>query len=190
MLQRNGLRLADATLFAADLGPGSFTGVKVGVTLAKTWAFVFGVPVTGAESFDLIDPQGTVVIPSKRGEFFIRRVHVHPCLNGDMGENPRVAVTRGPFGEGPARTVERVTELPEEPFRGYGPGIERAEYPAAEVFAALLAGLPRLRPEELIPNHMMEPSISQPKKPYRSGDVETGVLPVVKRLVQPEAHGE
>ena len=142
LLQRNGLLLHQATLFAADLGPGSFTGVKVGVTLVKTWAFAFGVPVTGADSFDLIDPEGTVAIPSKRGEFFIRRVGF--------------AAIRAPA-------------LPEGPFAGYGPGIEPQAYPSAERFAPLLRHLPRLRPEELVPNHLLEPSISLPKKPYAAG---------------------
>lgn len=142
LLQRHGRSATEATLFAADLGPGSFTGVKVGVTLAKTWAFAFGVPVTGAESFDLVDPSGTVVIPSKRGEFFVRRVGLAPI---------------------------RTSELPDESFTGFGPGIEHAVYPTAESFAVLLPNLPRLRPEELMPHHLLEPSISRPRTPYRLG---------------------
>lgn len=169
LLDRNGLKLADATLFAADLGPGSFTGVKVGVTLAKTWAFALDVPVTGAESFDLIDPCGTVAIPSKRGEFFIRRVGADPCLAGNGRKDAAEVGMAARTGPQIARHVERAAELPDELFTGFGPGIEPPVYPAPERFAALLAGLPRLRPEELVPHHMMEPSISQPKKPYAFG---------------------
>lgn len=144
LLYGHGLDLRDATLFAADLGPGSFTGVKVGITLAKTWAYAFGVPVAGAPSFDLIDPVGTVAIPSKRGEFFVRNV-----------------------GEPPIRT----TDLPGAPFTGFGPGVEPETYPTAEAFAALLPRLVRVQPEELVPNHLMEPSVSTPKKPFGPGGV-------------------
>jgi tRNA threonylcarbamoyl adenosine modification protein YeaZ len=142
LLDRHALNLGDATLFAADLGPGSFTGVKVGITLAKTWAYALGVPVAGVPSFDLIDPNGTVVMPSKRGEFFVRRV-----------------------GSDPIRTKE----LPAEEFRGFGPGVEPATYPTAEAFAAVIPQLSRLSPEALVANHLMEPSISTPKKPYGLG---------------------
>jgi tRNA threonylcarbamoyladenosine biosynthesis protein TsaB len=34
-------------VWAADLGPGSFTGVKVGVTLAKTLAYAMGKRAAG-----------------------------------------------------------------------------------------------------------------------------------------------
>lgn len=139
LLTRHGSNLGEASLFAADLGPGSFTGVKVGVTLAKVLGLACGVAVAGAESFDLIDPRKTVVMPSKRGEFFVRRVGSPPF---------------------------RSRELPSEPFVGFGPGITEPVYPSAERFAGLLPSLQRMRPEHLLPHHMLEPSISQPKKPF------------------------
>lgn len=133
-----GFRLDQATHFASDLGPGGFTGVRVGVTLAKTFAFVHGANALGATSFDLIDPAGLVVIPSKRGEYFVR----------------------APGGE-PYRT----TELPLGPFSGYGfPDGET--YPNAARFAPLVHRLVPVLPELLLPEYGQEPSISAPKRPY------------------------
>ena len=137
LLSTLGLKLSDAELFASDLGPGSFTGVKVGVTLAKTLAFANGKQAAGAMSFDLIDPQGLVVLPSKKGEWFIRR---------------------------PGEAAFRSADLPDEAFSGYGAGIEPFTYPRAECFAAL--HLERMAPELLAPSYLMEPSISIPKKPF------------------------
>jgi tRNA threonylcarbamoyl adenosine modification protein YeaZ len=64
--------LEDVRLFVADVGPGSFTGVRVGVTMAKTMAFAQMVPAAAVSAFDLIDPERAVAIPSRKGEWFVR----------------------------------------------------------------------------------------------------------------------
>ena len=71
-LQACGATLADVGIFAADLGPGSFTGVRVGIVLAKTLAWQRGKPCVGADAFDLVDPYSPVALPSRRGEWFVR----------------------------------------------------------------------------------------------------------------------
>jgi tRNA threonylcarbamoyl adenosine modification protein YeaZ len=138
-LYATGMSLQSATLFAADLGPGSFTGVKVAVTLAKTFAFSRRVQCAGADSFDLISPADTVVLPSKKGEWFVRR----------QGEVP-----------------VKQDQLPDEHFRGYGPGIDEPIYPQAANFVRLLSVLEPVQPERLLPNYLIEPSISLPKQPF------------------------
>jgi len=138
LLEETGLRLEDGELFAADLGPGSFTGVKVAVTIAKTLAYSKGKRVVGADSFDLIDPSGVVALPSKRGEFFVRTPGAEPI---------------------------RTPDLPEGAFTGFGPGIEPEIYPHAARFGVLLPGLTPMEAERLVPNYLIEPSISKPKAP-------------------------
>lgn len=64
--------LAEVSLFAADLGPGSFTGVRVGIVLAKTLAWAQGAQCAGADAFDLVAPDRTVALPSRKGEWFVR----------------------------------------------------------------------------------------------------------------------
>jgi len=138
LFQETGRNLDAAELFAADLGPGSFTGVKVAVTIAKTLAFSKGKQVVGADSFDLIAPDRTVVMPSKKGEFFVRRANADPI---------------------------RTPDLPDEDFVGFGPGVEPQTFPDAARFAALLPSLRPMAPEMLVPNYLIEPSISTPKSP-------------------------
>ncbi|MBL8068230.1 MAG: hypothetical protein JNM28_07255 [Armatimonadetes bacterium] len=54
-----------------DVGPGSFTGVRVGVAMAKTWAHMALIPLFQTTVFDLIS-EGPVAVPSKKGEVFAR----------------------------------------------------------------------------------------------------------------------
>jgi tRNA threonylcarbamoyladenosine biosynthesis protein TsaB len=65
--------LKDIECFVCGTGPGSFTGVRVGVMYAKTLAFALGKPVIGISSFDAaayedITINRAVVCTSKRNE--------------------------------------------------------------------------------------------------------------------------
>jgi tRNA threonylcarbamoyladenosine biosynthesis protein TsaB len=65
------LKLADFDLFSVAAGPGSFTGLRVGLTAAKAWAEVYQKPVVGvsvleaaaAQSFQQHAPREALIIP-------------------------------------------------------------------------------------------------------------------------------
>jgi hypothetical protein len=117
-------------LYVADVGPGSFTGVKVGVTIAKTLAFAEGVKVAGLTSFDLINPDGAAAVPSRKGKHLVR----------DSSGTDELA------------SDDRRVELAVKGF------------PSAENAAKLYDRLEPVDPVELLPNYVLEPSISTPKK--------------------------
>ncbi|MFV1958536.1 MAG: tRNA (adenosine(37)-N6)-threonylcarbamoyltransferase complex dimerization subunit type 1 TsaB, partial [Planctomycetota bacterium] len=54
LLAQAGLAPADLAFVVVDLGPGSFTGVRVGVTAAKTLAWALSIPVTGISSLEAL----------------------------------------------------------------------------------------------------------------------------------------
>jgi tRNA threonylcarbamoyl adenosine modification protein YeaZ len=141
LLDGQAASLADAEGFLADRGPGGFTGVKVGVTLAKMWAFAGGVWAAGVDSFDLIAPGRTVAVPYKRGHFLVRE---------------------------PGKPVHEESGVPDPSWVGYGMADREERYPEWTVVHTVWPGIERLDPIALVPFYGAEPSISTPKTPYRT----------------------
>jgi tRNA threonylcarbamoyladenosine biosynthesis protein TsaB len=54
LLREAGLSIHDVTGIAVDVGPGSFTGVRVGVTAAKTLAYALDVPAAPVVSLEAL----------------------------------------------------------------------------------------------------------------------------------------
>jgi tRNA threonylcarbamoyladenosine biosynthesis protein TsaB len=52
VLRATGLRMRNVDGYAVAAGPGSFTGVRVGLTSVKAWAEVYGKPVAGVSRLE------------------------------------------------------------------------------------------------------------------------------------------
>ncbi|MGO8874192.1 MAG: tRNA (adenosine(37)-N6)-threonylcarbamoyltransferase complex dimerization subunit type 1 TsaB [Acidimicrobiales bacterium] len=76
MLHETGITLSDVGGIAVDVGPGLFTGIRVGVAAAKGFAMALGVPVVGLTSLRILQlgceaagQSGAVgVVDLRRGE--------------------------------------------------------------------------------------------------------------------------
>ncbi len=54
ILEEVGITIKDIDCFASGIGPGSFTGIRIGLTTIKTLAWTLGKPVYGASSLDIL----------------------------------------------------------------------------------------------------------------------------------------
>ena len=54
VLKESGLTLAKIDGIAVDIGPGSFTGLRIGLAFAKALAFPKKIPLTGVASLDVL----------------------------------------------------------------------------------------------------------------------------------------
>ncbi|MBC8357625.1 MAG: tRNA (adenosine(37)-N6)-threonylcarbamoyltransferase complex dimerization subunit type 1 TsaB [Candidatus Aminicenantes bacterium] len=78
LLQTNGLKVQDMDGFAVAAGPGSFTGIRIGLSTVKSFSYASGKPVAPvstlkALALKLRHPQGHLLCPvldAKKGEIF------------------------------------------------------------------------------------------------------------------------
>jgi tRNA threonylcarbamoyladenosine biosynthesis protein TsaB len=76
ILQRAGAVLRDIDLFAAAVGPGSFTGLRIGLATTKSFAICMGKDCAGASTLAAIahaagpSTQTLALLPAGRGELF------------------------------------------------------------------------------------------------------------------------
>jgi tRNA threonylcarbamoyladenosine biosynthesis protein TsaB len=118
---------ADAILVGC--GPGSFTGVRVGVAAARALGLGWGVPVHGFSSLALIAVQAgydcfTIAVPAGHGEVFVQ----------DFGRNPLRML-------GPVASLDPVEAARRALPDSFGDGIE-ARATLALTLPAALRNLP------------------------------------------------
>lgn len=130
-------------LVAVDTGPGSYTGLRIGLAAAKGLAFAWGRPLLGVPALDALEalaPAGGRVVcalDASRGQVYAATFLRTP--DGLMREQPAAlhdpAILRQATAE-PAVVVGDAAEQVSDPERGViaAPGIS---WPTAEVVARL-----------------------------------------------------
>ncbi len=81
ILERTGLSLSQIEGFVVNIGPGSFTGVRVGVTAAKVFAHSLSKPLLGLNTLELLVlPFRGLVFSSLCPIVFCRRGEIYTAL--------------------------------------------------------------------------------------------------------------
>jgi tRNA threonylcarbamoyladenosine biosynthesis protein TsaB len=78
ILREAGASIRDVDALAVGLGPGSYTGLRVGLTAAKTLAYATGAALIGLDSLDAIArnapddaPRISVIADAQRGQVYV-----------------------------------------------------------------------------------------------------------------------
>lgn len=76
-MKQAGMRPADLDVVAVGLGPGSFTGLRIGLAAAKTLAYVVGTAILGIDSLEAVAANApaevlsvSAIADAQRGELF------------------------------------------------------------------------------------------------------------------------
>jgi len=80
IFEENGFKPGDIDLIAVDVGPGSYTGIRVGITCAKTLAYSLNKPVIDVTSLDAISQNITNVYKFICPVLDARREKVYSCI--------------------------------------------------------------------------------------------------------------
>lgn len=73
---------SDLTAIGVVVGPGSFTGIRLGIAYAKGLGLGLNIPVVPINAFELYlaaTPDAFVAIDSGRGDFFVGAANLEPC---------------------------------------------------------------------------------------------------------------
>jgi len=108
LFEETGTTPADCQGVAVSVGPGSFTGLRIGVTCAKTFAYSVGCRITGVETLQAIAQdcpaeigQITLVADAGRGDLYVGQyrfeesqwtrlgpIEIHPALEWIGSRSP------------------------------------------------------------------------------------------------------
>lgn len=81
-MDKNNVSMSDLDAIGVVVGPGSFTGIRMGIAYAKGLGIGLNIPVVPVNAFELYlhdTPDAFVAIDSGRGDFFVAsKIHA-PC---------------------------------------------------------------------------------------------------------------
>ena len=117
-----------ADLIHVDIGPGSFTGIRVGVSAARALALAWGVECHGYSSLDLVAAMARngaaiavdVVMTGGHGEYYFQSFDAHgAALAQAQSLPPEVAVTHSKAALVAGDMAQKLIAL-----RGSGPALD------------------------------------------------------------------
>ena len=94
LLDRTGASLTDLTHILVNVGPGSFTGIRVGLNLARTLAYALDLPIAAVDALSILARKS--LAPGDSGVVALKAVQTHFYAAGFRREANALTVTFAP----------------------------------------------------------------------------------------------
>lgn len=157
VLAEAGVKPRDLAAIAAGVGPGPYTGLRVGLVTAGTIAAALGIPTYGVCTLDVLGAATTgealVATDARRREIYWARYHDGTRVDGPHVSKPFAAGVRSAVGEGAHKYAETLGATPTGPL--YPPMVHLTRLAAGRV-------LNRAPSEHLIPLYLRRPDATEP----------------------------
>ncbi len=176
LISRHGIALSDLKGIAIGLGPGSFTGLRIGLATAKGISYAARLPLVGVSSLAAVaseGPEGSLLIPTapaRQGELYIGEYRRHAESVEAVG--PERAVTLGDLADLLRRSPQAVA---------LGPGVAAYQEPLR-----ILGVVDRqILPQPLFPSAVAIALLAPPLQDYDADSI-FAMEPHYIRLSPPE----
>ncbi|MEM6911235.1 MAG: tRNA (adenosine(37)-N6)-threonylcarbamoyltransferase complex dimerization subunit type 1 TsaB [Verrucomicrobiota bacterium] len=150
-LQRAGPHLSGVVV---GLGPGSYTGIRIGIAAAQGVSLARAIPVVGAASLSGLPGKGTLVGDARRDSFFLQERGGGPEIMDEMAFR------------------ERIEASPDQPWVTFDARVplclEQIEIaqPSAQVLA--IAPLDFSKEQPIEPIYLRAPFVTTPNQPRQA----------------------
>ena len=199
LLSDAGMEISDVDAFAVGIGPGSFTGVRIGVMTAKTWAQTLQKPLFGVDALEALASHyaglnHTVTIPLLP----CRAALVYAACYNTEADAPRVIAQPAAISISDAAERAKQVSASRIVFCGAAARMYRAELSAALAEADLDISFGRVEfplasqvaslaysrwladnsgddALELTPLYIVPPQISAPKTAFKTANGQEGI---------------
>lgn len=126
VLTEAGIKMEDVERWIADLGPGSFTGVKVGVSMVKAIGFALGREVSGVSAFDLISATQPKIVQIRKG-LWMEQSDGGMVERTDLGVDAQLAGLDAGLVAALAERLPAIEPIKLLPLYGVEPSISKAK---------------------------------------------------------------
>jgi tRNA threonylcarbamoyladenosine biosynthesis protein TsaB len=147
LFERNNFKKEDLVAVACGIGPGTFTGIRIGMSTAKTLAYGLNIPMIALTGFEILNHQATHKNPQNQNKTVIVAIDARrsECYYAFYNQNK---ITKGPGLVNP-QELSQLTQADED-YIILGSGVDNYN----EIFQSDFSSVQLISETQFSPNSL------------------------------------